>query len=150
MDRRLKKRMDYYWEGERRKLLKEIDELEFAGWFDFWHTHPDSRYKGNRNADTRAMAGALTCLLLKEIQSRADQTNSDLQVWAHICESTGNNAVYVHSENPNSDNFPCDFKNTDWTVQPPTEIAGQLDLAEYEIGKMRHEEETVYVLRKRT
>ena len=60
MDRRLKKRLDRYWARERGKQLEDIDRLDFSSWFDFWHTHPDFESKGNRNAQSRAMVGALT------------------------------------------------------------------------------------------
>ncbi|MEQ1531696.1 MAG: hypothetical protein ABL925_20480 [Methylococcales bacterium] len=106
MNRRYQKRMSAYWIRKKRKALKAFDRLDMSSWFDFWHTHPDWKSKGNRYLETRAMVAKLTYELLTYAENLAQFRNKPIQIFASICEDTGNNAVYVHTENPNGTIFP--------------------------------------------
>ena len=80
-------------------------------WFDFWHTHLDWRGKGNKSFTVRLK-------YLKELLNEFENLNKQLidypnsfQIWIVIDETdSGEDAVYIHTKNPNSDNFPLKIK----------------------------------------
>ena len=73
----------------------------------------------------------------------------EIQFFATICEDTGDNAIYIHTENPNGTEFPAKFENTDWVCEVPLELVVIVDMSTYEIGKTQYSNEVGYVLRKK-
>lgn len=149
MDRRFKKKMEQYWKKEREKSIREIHSLDIDSWFDYWHTHPDWNFKGNRSNEMKAWVASITIDLLGVIEDVTESESSRLQVWATLCENTGDNAIYIHSENPNGTPYPHEFVNVEWGVSEPVEAEGLINQNTHEIGRAKYEEEIVYYLRKR-
>ena len=139
--------MEQYWEKEYAKTLSQLNDLDIESWFDFWHTHPDWKSKGNKNSDTRAWVTAITYELLKEVESITKPQGSRLQVWATICNDTGNNAVFIHSENPNNTPFPFKFSDVQWCTESPPELNGLIDNSTHEIGVWDYDSEVVYFVK---
>ncbi|WKZ58825.1 MAG: hypothetical protein QY309_13210 [Cyclobacteriaceae bacterium] len=91
-------------------MNKELN-LDFSGgpksWFDLWHTHVDWDRKGNKDWLTRKK-------YLRELLETFDQLRlklrtypHDFQLWIMIDENdSGDDCVYIHTKNPNADNFP--------------------------------------------
>ena len=146
MDRRYAKRMESYWTRQYRKAIRDLDRVDIGSWFDLWHTHIDWDSKGNRFLEQRMRAATLTYDAYQYALSRAKGRAEPIQVWAHFCEDTGNNAVYVHTPNANGTAFPYVFVDTEWGVAAPPELE-HLPLAAFELGRMRFNGETSYVLR---
>ena len=149
MDRRLKKRMERYWKKERNKSLREIQGIDINGWFDYWHIHPDWYFKGNRNKETRAWVAAITYDLLQVVEEFTKSQYSRLQVWAILCENTGNNAIFIHSENPNKTPYPNMFDNVEWGVKEPLDAEGIIDRNIYKLGKEIRKGEAIYYIYKK-
>ncbi len=91
-----------------------IDELDLSGgkdsWFDLWHTHLDWGGEGNKNWKLRE--GYLKALLnlYRLICERLKTYPFPYQIWISIYEDdSSQDAVYIHTKNPNSDNFPLTF-----------------------------------------
>ncbi len=149
MDRRYRKKMERYWEKERSKALADIHSLDIESWFDFWHMHPDWKFKGNRDSETRAWVTSITYNLLQEVEATIQSQAERLQVWATICENTGDNSIIIHSENPNNTSFPYEFTDTKWGVDSTPDIDGIINHATHEIGKKVYEDEVIYYIRKK-
>lgn len=101
-------------------MKKELN-LDFSGgpksWFDLWHTHVD--WDGNGNKDWRTRKKYLKKLLetFHQLKLELKTYPHDFQLWIMIDENeSGDDSVYIHTKNPNADNFPikarADNKNT--------------------------------------
>lgn len=145
MDRRFQKRIERYLAERERIALDHFEELDMASWFDFWHEHPDFKFKANR---AKTLVANLTYSLLKKLELLASERTEPIQIWATLCENTGNNAIYVHSPNPNGAPFPYSFEGVVWGVAEPPEAIGLLDQT-HEIGKSDYDDEMVYFIRQR-
>lgn len=150
MDRRYIKKMERYWAREIEKTRSQISARDFSSWFDFWHTHPDWKGKGNKNSETKIWITNITYELLKFTEELTESESNRLQVWATICENTGTNAIYVHSKNPNETPFPFDFFNTVWDVKLSPEDGIKIDYTKHQVGMMKYEDEVVYYIRKKS
>lgn len=149
MDRRYKKRMEVYWVREKQRSIASIDLLDFNSWFDEWHTHPDWKAKGNRFGESRALVAKHTYELLYYAETRAKSRANDIQLWATICRDTRDNAVYVHTKNPNGTPYPYAFEGVQWGIDMPEELRGVVDLTSHEIGKASYSGEDVYFIRRK-
>lgn len=150
MDRRFRKKMELYWAKEWNKTLREIQELDFEDWFDFWHTHPDWNFKGNRDNEMKSWVNSITYKVLNEIELHAKEQRNRVQIWATICEDTGNNAVFIHSKNPNGTQYPYDFSDVQWDIDTPEEIKDIVNHSEHEVGKSIIDNEVIFYIRKKT
>jgi len=95
--------------------MNDLD-LDFSGgpnsWFDFWHTHVDWDGEGNKNFNIRLK-------YLKELLKLYENLKKDLklypnnyQIWIVIDENdSSEDAVYIHTKNPNNENFPLKMDN---------------------------------------
>ena len=149
MDQRYLKRMTAYWGRQKIKSTRSIEGLDYSSWFDFWHTHPDWKSKGNRCPQDRASVALITYELLLYAEKRAESRKAPIQIFATICEDTGRNAIYLHSENPNGRPFPEPFPNVIWGATQPSELAGIVDLETHEIGRSEYSGEIDYIIRRR-
>jgi len=97
--------------------MNDLDlDLDFSGgpnsWFDFWHTHVDWDGEGNKNFNIRLK-------YLKELLKLYENLKKDLklypnnyQIWIVIDENdSSEDAVYIHTKNPNNENFPLKMDN---------------------------------------
>ena len=159
MDRRYRQKMEQYWQREIKKGRASIDGLDFSTWFDLWHTHPDWNAKGNRFPESRAIVAKATYDLMLYAETKIFTRKDAIQIFSTICQDTGNNAIYIHTKNPNGTNYPFCFEQTELTDEIPTELIGVVDLSVYEIVKTKSEHQvgendfeyqTDYVIQKRT
>jgi len=86
-------------------------QLDFSGgpksWFDLWHTHVDWRGKGNGNWMVRKRSIMKLIRLYEEFKEALKNYPHDYQLWIEIdVMDSGQDAVYIHTKNPNADNFP--------------------------------------------
>lgn len=145
IDRRYQKRIERYLAKQEQASLANLSKLELDGWFDYWHLHPDWKFKANR---FRLLVAALTYRLLQKVEELIENRKELIQTWAFLHENTGNTAIYLHSPNPNSSPFPYDFEGVDWGISEPEEIYGVIKPT-HEIGLMVFNNEYIYVIRKR-
>lgn len=150
MDRRYKRKMQRYWEREIKNTMASIDNRDFSKWFDHWHTHIDWKSKGNKFPESRATVAKMTYDLLLYAEAAGSNRKEPIQFFATVCQDTGSNAVYIHTENPNGTEFPTNFADTEWGCEAPIELLDVLDIATHELGRTQYEDEAVYVIRKKT
>lgn len=133
-----------------RKLLTKVPtyklELENDHWYDMWHMHVDWHGFGNRNA--RALDQHLKALFLtfENFQKQLKGWKRPHQTWVQVHEyDAGQNAVYLHTSNENTDNFPVDIKGVLWDAEVPPHL--QRFMREpYGFGYFKWEEGIVYVI----
>lgn len=85
--------------------------LDFSGgpksWFDLWHTHVDRDAKGNKDWKTRQMYLEQILETFEHLKQKLRTYPHDFQLWLMIDENdSGQDSVYIHTKNPNADNFP--------------------------------------------
>ncbi len=115
-------------------------------WFDLWHVHPDFKAKANRAAPLAAQA---TLRLLDIAEGHFASRKEPVQVFATLCEDTGNNAVYLHTSNPNGTEFPHTFAGTVWGGSLPEALSSVGVGASHEVGRVQYQGEVVYLVRAR-
>jgi hypothetical protein len=81
-------------------------------WFELWHAHPNDGDATERWAN------------LLDSWARADETARSTglpwQSWLLIdLAELRDDAVYLHTPNPNRDNFPYPFEVVAWAAEPP-------------------------------
>jgi hypothetical protein len=91
-------------------MNKEIN-LDFSGgpksWFDLWHTHVDWDGEGNKDWGKRKEFLDKLIKLFGQFKSELKKYPHDFQLWVTIDDKdSGQDAVYIHTKNPNGDNFP--------------------------------------------
>lgn len=114
MDRRYRKRMDRYWAKMVRKLDDELSCLDPKDWFDLWHVHPDWYGKGNARPESKLRADELTYEYLKKFESLIFSERNDVQCWGVFAGDKADNAIYIHSENPNGTEYPFTYNHVCW------------------------------------
>jgi len=93
-----------------------LNNLDFTGgsnsWFDMWHTHMDWHGVGNKNWSRRKQYIQDLLEFYSELRNRLSNFHTKYQVWVFVHENdSANDAVYVHSPNPNAENFPFSINN---------------------------------------
>jgi hypothetical protein len=110
--------------------------LAEGGWYDLWHTHLDWRGEGNhewggRRAFLRDLFG-----LFDQIELRVRGWSKPAQVWVVVEESdSSQDAVYLHTPNPNRDNFPYTFEGVVWGTELPEWLREFVDPQRHEAGR---------------
>jgi hypothetical protein len=89
--------------------------LDFSGgpesWFAFWHLHIDWVGEGNKGWKTRKIFLEQLLQAFYELREKLVDYPRDFQLWIMIDENDStNDSVYIHTKNPNSDNFPLKVK----------------------------------------
>ena len=101
--------------GASETKMTDLD-LDFSGgpnsWFDFWHTHVDWQGHGNGSWEARLPYLNELVRVFDELKSELKQYPQKYQLWILINEQdSGEDAVYIHSPNPNEENFPLVVEN---------------------------------------
>lgn len=119
-----------------------------ADWFDLWHTHVDWRGEGNSKPDVRRECLRVLFDVWPQVEVLAAQRTGPWQSWVVInVADSGQDAVYLHTPNPQRDNFPYQFKDVTWCVDPPPWLAEFLP-DEIEVGRSEFEGATLYWVRR--
>lgn len=133
-----------------RNLLTKVPtyklELEDNHWYDLWHKHID--WYGFGNHDVRARDQHLEALFLtfENFQKQLKGWKRPHQTWVQIHEyDAAQNAVYLHTPNENSDNFPFDIEGVSWDAEVPQHLR-RFMTGSYEFGYFTWEDGTVYVI----
>ena len=104
--------------------------LDEASWHDMWHTHADWRGDGNTSEEARQNFLGELFAIYEHILERTQNWRKPYQVWLVINEAdSAEDAVYLHTQNPNRDNFPYPCFNTvTWTDFVPEWLRSHVDL----------------------
>ena len=97
---------------------KIISALDFSGgnnsWFDLWHTHLDWEGAGNQSWPLRKHYLEALLELYHQLSLKLQAYPHPYQLWIEIDEDdAAQDAVYIHTPNPNEENFPLQFERSE-------------------------------------
>lgn len=89
-----------------------IDSLNFSGdkqsWFDLWHLHVEVHPEVETEWAVREESTRELVRLYRRLQERMISYPREYQIWIEVYdEYVGDDAIFIHTRNPNSDNFPA-------------------------------------------
>jgi hypothetical protein len=105
-------------------------------WFDLWHAHPDWEGHGNRSWEDRRRHLEAGFLMFRRVLAQLRDWPVPHQVWLVIdAIDSAQDAVYVHTPNPNADNFPYSFDHVSWEVPVPERLRAFISEPEWQLGR---------------
>ena len=126
-------------------MLHRLD-LSADNWYDLWHLHPDMDGLGNANPTQRVRS-------LRKLKSTLSSFRRQLRAWPkpHQCwalvdpADSAQDAVYVHTPNPNKPNYPYQFRGVLWgATRLPHWIRFEFPTDRYKLGRSRFRGYTMY------
>lgn len=125
--------------------------LDFSGgpksWFDFWHTHVDWDGKGNKDWKTREKYLNELLKTFNELKVKLQDYPNDFQLWIMIDENeSGDDCVYIHTKNPNADNFPLKVKADNKNKIKNGDLRNFVDSLDFERVRIKTSEGDIYYL----
>lgn len=138
-----------YFRNLHKAVATEHLRLDFGkgSWFDLWHTHLDFMGHGNRSIKIRREHVKAHIALYKSLLKNLEIFEKPFQTWiGKDGQDAGSDAVYIHSLNPNEDNFPLKIKNIDWEIELPLYLKGLIDKQEFDIGRNLSETEVHFII----
>ena len=98
-------------------------EISPEGWYDYMHWHVDWDGLGNVRWRERREHLAALFTMFRRLLAETAGWNTPHQVWLQIDAFDGSqDAVYLHTPNPNRDNFPNAFEGTTWDAEIPERL----------------------------
>ena len=125
----------YYERLQKRAAAFQLD-LSESHWYDLWHQHFDLRgYSRMRPRVRRAHLAALFTSFRRALQQAANSQRR-IQVFVSIAppSEAEQDALYVHTPNPNGTPFPHAFDGFGWNVPAPPFLREFVAGEEWEIG----------------
>ena len=126
-------------------------ELDFTGgpksWFDFFHVHVDIKREGNKNWTTREKYLRELIETYNYLKTQLKQYPLDFQLWIMIDESdSGEDCVYIHTKNPNGDNFPLKIITDNKVTIKSEKLRGMIESWDLKVVRVDTSEGYVYYL----
>lgn len=93
------------------QIIRNFTGLNFSGdessWFDLWHAHTECENVEGFSWNKRAICVQEFIELYRYFQTQLVNYPKPFQLWIEIWENdSAEDAVYIHTRNPNSNNFP--------------------------------------------
>jgi hypothetical protein len=118
-------------------------------WFDLWHTHVDWKGLGNESSESRREFRRLLFMVWNHLEQLANRISGPWQSWIVLDqEDSSQDAVYLHTPNPNRDNFPYGFEGVTWGIEPPVWLVEFVSRSGIEIGKSEYDDNLLYWIRR--
>lgn len=120
MRRKERGRRRYY-----RTLRRKAAEfrVEPIGWYDLMHWHVDWPGYGNRRWRERREHLAALFTMFRQLLAETRDWPTPHEAWLFIrAADSSQDAVYLHTRNPNRDNFPLDVASMRWDVEVPERL----------------------------
>ncbi|QDT59954.1 hypothetical protein SV7mr_24680 [Stieleria bergensis] len=121
------------------------------GWCDLWHTHFD--WSGDGNCGTAERRPFIQQLMqfFHDVETHTSTWTKPNQQWIVIDENdSSQDAVYLHTPNPNRDNFPYTFDAVEWGVDVPDWLNDLIDTQTHEFGRCIFNDATTFWVRRRS
>jgi hypothetical protein len=138
--------------GYYRSLRRQAENFRIdpRGWYDYMHWHADWPGMGNLAwRERREHLNALFTMFRRILAETASWTTPH-QVWLHIDPTdSSQDAVYLHTANPNSENFPNTFAGVSWDAEVPERLRVFLTDAAWQFGR-GEDQWTHFVVRPRS
>ncbi|AFS70384.1 hypothetical protein [Exiguobacterium antarcticum] len=110
--------------------------LDFSpdSWFDFWHVHLDFDGRGNDSRKIRIAHVRALLHLMDEFEMALKSWGQPYQTWIELSRlDAASDAVFVHTNNPNDNNFPHTVPSLSNWGGPLPDYLQSIDLKNYQI-----------------
>ena len=127
----------------------ECYDLDFGNesWFDLWHTHLDFYGHGNNDLKIRREHCKAHIALYLDLLEKLQTLDQPYQSWFEIVsEDAVLDAIYIHTPNPNADNFPLKIDNINWNCAVPHYLIDVIDLDKFTIGQYQWNATNNYIV----
>jgi hypothetical protein len=110
-----------------------VTVIPASEWFDLWHAHP------NIDATDQRWSNLLSVWM--EVDAAGRKCGRPWQSWILVdLDNPLEDSVYLHTPNPNRDNFPYPFDEVTWGAEPPcwaaTDVGLEFGLSDYGGAKL--------------
>ncbi|WP_110927693.1 hypothetical protein [Bacillus massiliglaciei] len=137
-----------------RNLWKEVSlencKLNFnnESWFDLWHNHLDFSGYGNGSLRMRRKHIEAHIALYKNVLKKLETFEKPYQAWIHIDDDDASkDAVFIHTPNPNEDNFPLKVENLNWeNCTIPSVFHDLINTKEFFVEHYKSQSEGGYII----
>ncbi len=120
-------------------------------WFDLWHVHPTPGVSVAPGPDEWRVRLRRLLAAWERVEAEARRLSRSHQTWLVIDPADpGQDAVYLHTPNPNEDNFPYCFDGVAWGVEFPEELVEFVAGRGVEFGRSEYGGSVLYWLRRAT
>ena len=141
----------YYARLRNRAATFSID-LRPSQWYDLWHEHFD--WRGYSHGDRRARTQHLSALFgaFSRALQQASKAGRPVQVFVSIAPDSNadQDALYVHTPNPNGTPFPHAFEGVRWDVPPPPFLRAFVEGKAWQLGAAMRDRSVWWVIRPRS
>ncbi len=136
----------YYRKLWRKARTFRVD-LPKKKWCDLWHEHFDWEGTGNQSKLDRRKHLKAIFHAFRRAQRELAAQSIPYQVFLNISlHDSASDAIYVHTPNPNSTDFPVDYGYCSFITHAPPLLAGCVDLNRYSIGRETIGKDTWYTV----
>jgi hypothetical protein len=120
-----------------RALDRDIAEFTLSeSGCDFWHRHLDFYGNGNRSWAERRRHLVAEFALLRRVDELTASWSLPHQAWLQIYPAdSGEDALWIHAPDPQSNRFPFSFEGVDWKAPVPDRLSQLLDHNTLEFGR---------------
>ncbi|HEY1038092.1 MAG TPA: hypothetical protein VGF30_01730 [Bacteroidia bacterium] len=102
-----------------KSLSTKVDDLSglnftdpTKAWFELWHIHFDWKGYGNNSFKKRKPHLDKLFRHFTLLEEKAQLLKTDYQIWATLLDyDSSSDALFLHTTNPNHDNFPWKIKD---------------------------------------
>lgn len=117
-----------------------------GSWYDLWHAHTDVEGLGNQSKEARRSSLER---LHQDYLSALEQLHGwelPHQSWVLIDPTDSEqDAIYVHTPNPNKENFPYLFEGVSWArSRVPTWVASIFPSTKFKLGRSVYNGHVIY------
>lgn len=138
-----------YFRNLWRETKGELYNLDFGkeGWFDLWHTHLDFYGVGNNSLKIKREHIKANIALLYSLLEELQTLEKPYQSWIEIVDEDASlDAIYIHTPNPNEDNFPLKIEKLNWNCTVPNYLKDIIDLKEFNVGHYKWDSYNSYII----
>lgn len=138
-----------YFRNLWREPKAELYNLDFGkeDWFDLWHTHLDFYGVGNNSLKIKREHIKANIALLYSLLEELQTLEKPYQSWIEIVDEDASlDAIYIHTPNPNEDNFPLKIEKLNWNCTVPKYLKDIIDLKEFNVGHYTWDSYNSYII----
>lgn len=130
-----------------RRLRRQADTFAVhpTSWYDLMHWHADWWGLGNLRWRERREHLAAVFTMFRRLIDETSNWTTPHQVWLAIDPyDSSQDAVYLHTRNPNEENFPYQFEGVTWGANVPERLREFITEPSWEFGRGEHPSYTTY------
>jgi hypothetical protein len=139
-----------YYRKLQRDAAKFSLDLSDSSWFDLWHHHFDlTDHHSRRGPRHRLQHLRALFTAFERALSQAACADRPVQVFISIApeNESEQDALYVHTPNPNGTPFPYTFDDVGWTAPAPALLRPFVADKEWDVGARIWEEQVWWMVK---